>query len=374
MSKKKILLAVCGMSPQIVTETLYALVVNKQWIPDEVRLLSTAEGCQRASMELLHPDRAHFAAFCQEWLPEGQQIHFDESCLYTFAHEDQALEDIRTLEDSAWVADQIARQVWALTRDDDTEIHASIAGGRKTMGFLLGYAMSLYGRSQDRLSHVLVSEGYEGLTGKDGFYYPTRASRIINDRNGKPWDTSLATVDLHEIPILHLRHRLPKNMQQQPASFSSLVEVMNLDGEAAQIDIIWKDAPGSKKVGELFCQGIKVEMSELNLAFYTYVVAQSQAEGLAVLAQINQVDFLKIKQFALDYLQISEGADELHRQQYADYQAGDMAFVRDRKNEVNTALTARLGALGSRYQIKTRRNKGSYVEVENVTITGWEAQ
>ena len=143
-------------------------------------------------------------------------------------------------------------------------------------------------------------------------------------------------------------HNPTKNMQQQPASFSSLVEVMNLDGEAPQIDIIWREALGSKKVGELFCQGIKVEMSELNLAFYTYVVTQSQAEGLVGLAQINQVDFLKIKQFALDYLQISEGADELHRQQYADYQAGDMAFVRDRKNEVNTALTARLGALGSR--------------------------
>ena len=38
------------------------------------------------------------------------------------------------------------------------------------MGFYLGYALSLYGRTQDRLSHVLVSSPYEsrayyGLTG-----------------------------------------------------------------------------------------------------------------------------------------------------------------------------------------------------------------
>jgi CRISPR-associated protein (TIGR02584 family) len=34
----------------------------------------------------------------------------------------------------------------------------SIAGGRKTMGFYAGYALSLYGRAQDRMSHVLVEE------------------------------------------------------------------------------------------------------------------------------------------------------------------------------------------------------------------------
>lgn len=37
------------------------------------------------------------------------------------------------------------------------------------MGFFVGYALSLFGRAQDRLSHVLVSDPFESLT---DFYYP----------------------------------------------------------------------------------------------------------------------------------------------------------------------------------------------------------
>jgi CRISPR-associated protein (TIGR02584 family) len=56
-----------------------------------------------------------------------------------------------------------------LTADPDCAIHASIAGGRKTMGFYLGYALSLFGRPQDRLSHVLVSSPFES---NQNFFYP----------------------------------------------------------------------------------------------------------------------------------------------------------------------------------------------------------
>jgi CRISPR-associated protein (TIGR02584 family) len=50
-------------------------------------------------------------------------------------------------------------------------LHVSIAGGRKTMGFYAGYALSLYGRAQDRMSHVLVDEKFEkGIN----FYYPSK--------------------------------------------------------------------------------------------------------------------------------------------------------------------------------------------------------
>ena len=40
-STKKILLLVSGMSPQIITETLYALITQPQpWVPDEVHLIT----------------------------------------------------------------------------------------------------------------------------------------------------------------------------------------------------------------------------------------------------------------------------------------------------------------------------------------------
>ncbi|MBP6582128.1 MAG: hypothetical protein KA204_01445, partial [Chromatiaceae bacterium] len=45
---RRILLAVTGLTPQVVTETLYALAMERQppFIPTEIHLLTTAEGAE----------------------------------------------------------------------------------------------------------------------------------------------------------------------------------------------------------------------------------------------------------------------------------------------------------------------------------------
>ena len=42
--KRKILIAVTGMSPQILTETVYALHMQQDWLPDEIFVLTTQTG------------------------------------------------------------------------------------------------------------------------------------------------------------------------------------------------------------------------------------------------------------------------------------------------------------------------------------------
>ena len=46
---RRVLLAVTGLTPQIVTETLYALAVTQDpaWIPTEIRIINMAEGAKR---------------------------------------------------------------------------------------------------------------------------------------------------------------------------------------------------------------------------------------------------------------------------------------------------------------------------------------
>ena len=66
--------------------------------------------------------------------------------------------DIRSPEDNLSAADQVAKLIRELTNDPDRQLHVSLAGGRKTMSFYLGYALSIFGRDDDRLSHVLVDE------------------------------------------------------------------------------------------------------------------------------------------------------------------------------------------------------------------------
>jgi hypothetical protein len=131
------------------------------------------------------------------------------------------LEDIRSPEDNRRAADGITGIIREFTADPDCALHVSIAGGRKTMGFFLGYALSLYGRPQDKLSHVLVSEPFESSL---GFYYPTPSSRVLEMPGGRLVDCASAQVTLAELPFVSLRHGLPEALLTGRASYNETVE------------------------------------------------------------------------------------------------------------------------------------------------------
>ena len=167
---RRILLAVTGLSPQIVTETLYALAVKGSpiFVPTEIRIITTQRGAEEARRTLLSDDPGWFHRLRKDYrLP-----------VIAFAAEDirviagptgKPLGDILDEADNAAVADFITEEVRGITADPRASLHVSIAGGRKTMGFYVGYALSLFGRAQDRLSHVLVPPSLEL---RPDFFYP----------------------------------------------------------------------------------------------------------------------------------------------------------------------------------------------------------
>lgn len=217
---RRILLAVTGLTPQVVTETLYALIHQEPaFIPTEVRLITSREGAERARLALLSEDPGWFQRLRQDYhLPP---IAFDETHIAVLAGGNgESLDDIRTPADNQRAADLITETVRALTSDPEAALHVSIAGGRKTMGYYLGYALSLYGRPQDRLSHVLVSEPFESSW---EFFYPTPYERIIQTRNDKLANCRDAQVTLAEIPFVRLREGLPERLLGGAASFSDSV-------------------------------------------------------------------------------------------------------------------------------------------------------
>lgn len=240
---RRVLFAATGLSPQVVTESVYALAVRQQppFVPTEVRLITTKEGAERARLSLLHPKSGWFHRLRAEYaLPE---IHFDKSCIHELeGQHGQPLSDIRTKRDNVAAADAISDMVRELTGDQDAALHVSIAGGRKTLGFYLGYTLSLYGRPQDRLSHVLVSEPFES---HPLFFYPTRESRIIHTQppNPRPCDTRDATVTLAEIPFVRLREGLPKRLLRGNARFSEVVSAAQRSIGPTELVL---DLPGRK--------------------------------------------------------------------------------------------------------------------------------
>ncbi len=255
---RRILLAVTGMSPQIVTETLYALTVTaaRPFIPTEIHLITTTPGAQRAELMLLDSADGRFHQFCTEYGIASGAIRFDAESIHVLAGPDGApLEDITDEADNTAAADAITEHVRALTNDPQAAVHASIAGGRKTMGFFLGYAMSLYGRAQDRLSHVLVSSPFEQ---DHQFYYPPSQPKRLIIRE-QPVHTSSARIMLADIPIVRLRDGLPERLRKGSSSYSAAVTAAQLAWQPPHLCI---DLTG----GVIEASGLRVDLTPTSLA------------------------------------------------------------------------------------------------------------
>jgi CRISPR-associated protein (TIGR02584 family) len=266
-----VLLAVAGLSPQILTETLYALAVaaDPPWVPTEIRLLTTTEGAERARLSLLSADLGWFDRLLADYHlpaipfgPEDIQIIADA--------EGRPLPDIRDQSDNTSVADQITETIRAITADPDCALHVSLAGGRKTMGYYAGYALSLFGRAQDRLSHVLVSEPFEQSW---AFFYPTPYPRVIETRDGKLADTQTAQVTLAEVPFVRLRDGVvPERLLRGHASFGETIA-------AAQRALAPADLLIDLATRRIRAAGEIIELPPAPLAFYA-LMARRRHQGL----------------------------------------------------------------------------------------------
>lgn len=268
---RRILVAVTGLSPQVVTETLYALAVASRpaFVPTEVHLLTTEEGRERARLSLLHPRTGWFHRLRESYrLPE---ISFDESHIQVLPGMDgEPLKDIRTPEDNSAAADFITNKVRELTGDEHSALHVSIAGGRKTMGFYLGYALSLFGRAQDRLSHVLVSPPFES---HPQFFFPTRESEIIYSAppDNRPYDTRDAQVMLAEIPFVRLRDALDTGLIEGACSFQQAVR--QAQQAVPEVRLVLEPARCVLRAG-----GMKMSLEPMRFALY-WMLAERARNG-----------------------------------------------------------------------------------------------
>lgn len=270
---KNVLLVVTGKTPQIITETVYGLAVtaDEPWVPDEVYVISTKEGLTQIRATLLE-DRV-FNSLCEDY--QLSDIHFDESCLHSIKDADgNELDDLKTPEDNQCAADMICSKIQEIT-SDDTCLHVSIAGGRKTMGFYAGYALSLYGRYQDSMSHVLVEDKFENAS---GFYYPAKQPKKVFATkyiDGKPerLDAYEATIWLANIPFVRLRNSIDKSLLSQEKSFVDIINTINIAMMPIQLEIIVKSKT-------LVINGVSCKLEPKLFAYYLWFAKNFCADQL----------------------------------------------------------------------------------------------
>jgi CRISPR-associated protein (TIGR02584 family) len=341
MNIKSILLNVTGLTPQVVTETLYALHQQGQTLPEQIHILTTAEGYQRARLTLIND--GWLARFYTDYqLPKPD---FSERYIHILQQANgEPLADIRTQADNQAMADSITEWIRTLTADTETALHVSIAGGRKTMGFYAGYALSLYGRPQDRLSHVLISADYES---HPQFYYPTPYSQVIygNDPTRKPLDTQNAEVMLADIAFVRLRHGLDTALLQGKTSFSASVAKAQQALGAATLSIDLKQRL-------IIAHTTPLKLIPADLAFYSWLLKRQLAGQPSL---ICPSDGAPEQEYANQYLQEYRlingelgGADRTRESlQYG----MSKSFFEQRKSRINKTLTETLQHAAMAYLI-----------------------
>ncbi len=287
---RRILLGVTGLTPQVTTESLYALCITREppFVPTEIHLVTTVEGAERARLSLLDPLSGKFHAFCRDYGLSGCIAFAEENIHVITTADGRPLDDIRTPADNTLAADCLLGHVRRFCADESCALHVSIAGGRKTMGFFVGYALSLFGRAQDRLSHVLVTEPFEALP---DFFYPPREPRVLHTRDGKPVHTRDALIMLAEIPFVRLREGLPRDALEHPAPFASLVAAAQagVSGVRLRFDAGRRTA---------WCGDVPVRLAPALLAWYAWLAELRTSgrgdDGFVRFSDVEPEEFLAV--------------------------------------------------------------------------------
>ena len=209
------LVAVVGNTPQVMTETFWALYIDREVPIDEVYVITTTLGKETCQKRLL--DEGRFEKMLLDWAIDPATVQFDADYIRVFEDaEGNFLDDIRTSDENRIARDGIFELIETLTQDDQVALHCSLAGGRKSMGFILGAAIHFFGRPQDRLYHVLVSMP-EIERSDASYYYPPKKPEPIMVFNhstdqeeplvvrGQKVMSDAVSIELADVPFCRLR-------------------------------------------------------------------------------------------------------------------------------------------------------------------------
>lgn len=282
------LVAVSGMSPAILTETLWALAhETPATVPDEVIVITTTKGEADIRRDLLAPSPAWSGQsvwqtlrtdiFARTKQPEKSpklQLSIRVIELPDAATGLRApAGDLRTSAHNDEAANFIIQTLAPLCDAADQHVIASIAGGRKTMGTLLYTGMSLLGKETDRVTHVLVSEPFDTVR---GFFYPAQPVQALEARPFGKEPVALtaadAVIELADIPFVPLRNKFA-DLNEPRRTFAGLVEAYSraerpLSGPPA----VTLDIPAAT----LTVQGKSIRLSGRTLVVASFLFARAE--------------------------------------------------------------------------------------------------
>lgn len=247
MSRQKVVLVgVVGMSPAVLTETVWALAQESPpIIPDEVVAITTTDGRNQILKQLFGRD-AVWETLRETLAVGADRLRFGaDSSIQIMGDGNQNFSDISTPEENEAAADFMLRLLRQYTDDSNTTVIASIAGGRKTMSALMMACMSLLGCEQDRVCHVLAHDAF--IAQHKDFFFP-------RDKE----EQALAGIQLSDIPFIRVRGWYEQESGKAPASYSHMVSLFRDIAPEAVVEERVLFCTSSK---ELWMGNVQIELS-----------------------------------------------------------------------------------------------------------------
>ncbi len=266
---KNILLAVTGLSPQVITETLFALHQNQRRV-DSIHVITTRHGKDMIYSGLLGGKDGYYFRYLDEYGFPSSDIDFSHDNVHVITDEyGVEIPDIINESDNERLLKKCLELAFRFTCDPDASVFFSIAGGRKTMSSCLTLAAQMYGRSRDRLYHVLVSPEFE--SNRDFYYPPKETIQIeLKDGNGQAYykDAKYARVVLVPIPFVSIRDHLSPEFLNEPKDPGTLMlSLIREESSQLTINLI------SRKI---IYKNLELDLMPARLALYAFFAMQKK--------------------------------------------------------------------------------------------------
>ncbi|RLA06454.1 MAG: TIGR02584 family CRISPR-associated protein [Gammaproteobacteria bacterium] len=340
--KHKILIITIGKSPQVLTETLYVMAIDKKLaVPDEIYVLTTKDGAKKSRQKLMSKT-GEVAKLCDEYnLPK---IKFTNKNIITIKDANNLpMEDIRTEDDNQQTADQITNFMRVICQDDNNQLFVCLSGGRKTFSYYMGMAMTLFGREQDVLSHVLVDKDYEFVA---DFFYPTKQAKWLKNNNGKKINCQDAKITLSQIPYIRLREILTAPIINKNLNFTETVT-------DAQNKVLGNLLHINKKQRTVRLKHYTCKLSPVLFSFYLWIITNQKNNKTGTIcpphhtySQKHAAEFLKI------YQEVKGKYFDTDTTKNGLVDGMDNAFFMEKKSRIKKELTKTFGIKARHIWIK----------------------
>ena len=264
MNDKKIVLVVgMGTSPAVMTETVWALAHQAEpVVPDEIVVITTKSGkdALRAAIMSGAPsvwNRLKTALAKEKIAIDGKLVFGDTSLRVIPDADGNEASDLRTGADNLRAADFMLGELRRYTADSATTVLCSIAGGRKTMSALLFSCMSLLGREEDKVYHVLLPTEFECGT-EPPFFFPEPGVTYTSKKTEKKYRASKVQSELFEVPFVRMRGWYQDKFKGEPPSYKSLISKVQ---SVAPPAVVYPEIEIDAWNGWVKVNGVDVKMS-----------------------------------------------------------------------------------------------------------------